>query len=186
MEKFLPHVKKGSPEMDKLLTRLKEKEMRGYTYENADASFELLALDTLGLRRRFFDVVDFHVLSALPQNLVHRDKSAQAYIKVQVDGKEEINAAEGDGPVNALDKALRKTLAVFYPCLNDMRLSDFKVRVLNSGGTASTVRVSIESTDGIHVWSTVGVSPNIIQASMKALSDSVDYLLTNYQPSSIE
>lgn len=182
LEKLLPHVKKGSPEMDKLLNRLKEKEMRGYTYENADASFELLALDTLGLRRRFFEVVDFHVLSAQPQSLVHRDRSAQAYIKIQVDGREEINAAEGDGPINALDKALRKTLAVFYPCLNDMRLSDFKVRVLNSGGTASTVRVSIESTDGAHVWSTVGVSPNIIQASMKALTDSVDYLLTNYQP----
>ena len=181
LEKLLPNVKKGSPEMDALLTRLKEKEMRGYTYENADASFELMALDTLGLRRRFFDMVDFHVLSALPQNLIHRDKSAQAYIKVQVDGKEEINAAEGDGPVNALDKALRKTLAVFYPCLNSMRLSDFKVRVLDSGGTASTVRVSIESTDGIHVWNTVGVSSNIIQASMKALTDSVDYLLTNYQ-----
>ncbi|MBQ8537635.1 MAG: citramalate synthase [Clostridia bacterium] len=182
LERLLPDVKKGSPEMDKLLARLKEKEMRGYTYENADASFELLALDTLGRRRRFFEVVDFHVLSALSQNLVHRDKSAQAYIKIQVDGREEINAAEGDGPINALDKALRKTLAVFYPCLNKMRLSDFKVRVLDSGGTASTVRVSIESTDGAHVWSTVGVSSNMIQACMKALSDSVDYLLTNYQP----
>jgi len=182
LSRLMPDVKRDSPEMELLLARLKEKELRGYTYENADASFELLALDTLGRRRHFFDMVDFHVLSTRPQNLIHRDKSAQAYIKVSVDGREEINAAEGDGPVNALDKALRKTLAVFYPCLNQMRLKDFKVRVLDSGGTASTVRVSIESTDGIHQWSTVGVSPNVIQASLKALTDSVDYLLTNYQP----
>ena len=178
LSRLLPDVSRDSPEMERLLARLKEKELRGYTYENADASFELLALDTLGRRRRFFEVVDFHVLCARPQNLVRRDKSAQAYIKV--DGREEINAAEGDGPVNALDRALRKTLAVFYPCLSLMRLKDFKVRVLDSAGTASTVRVAIESTDGAHVWSTVGVSPNVIQASLKALTDSVDYLLTNY------
>ena len=95
-----------------------------------------------------------------------------------MDGQEEINAAEGDGPVNALDKALRKALLVFYPSLKSVRLRDFKVRVLDNGGTASVVRVLIESTDGKNVWTTVGVSSNIIRACFKALCDSVEYFLT--------
>ena len=105
---------------------------------------------------------------------------AQAYLKIEVNGKQGINAAEGDGPVNALDLALRKTLSLFYPSVRKMRLQDFKVRVLNSQGTASRVRVSIESTDGIHLWKTVGVHHNIIQASLRALVDSVDYMLTRF------
>ena len=132
-----------------------------------------MALDTLGLRKTFFEVKDFHVLSGNP----HDDRSAQAYIKICVDGKEEINAAEGDGPVNALDLALRKALLVFYPRVQSMRLRDFKVRVIDSGGTASVVRVLIESTDGRHVWTTMGVSSNIIQACFAALQDSVEYFL---------
>ena len=109
-------------------------------------------------------------------------QGAQAYLKIEVNGKQGINAAEGDGPVNALDLALRKTLALFYPSVRKMRLQDFKVRVLNSQGTASRVRVSIESTDGVHLWKTVGVHNNIIQASLWALIDSVDYMLTRYVP----
>ena len=181
LEKIIPGMKKNSPELEKVLARLKEKEYRGYTYENADASFELMALNTLGLRKQFFEVLDFHVLSHRPQRHEDMAKSAQAYIKINVDGKEEINAAEGDGPVNALDQALRKALSRFFPALNHMRLKDFKVRVLDSGGTASAVRVSIESTDGTHDWGTVGVSTNIIQACFKALVDSIDYMLTFYQ-----
>ena len=92
--------------------------------------------------------------------------------------REEINAAEGDGPVNALDLALRKALLVFYPQVERMRLRDFKVRVIDSGGTASVVRVLIESTDGSHVWTTTGVSSNIIQACLAALQDSLTYFLT--------
>lgn len=176
-----PDVERDSPEMQLLINKLKEKEFRGYAYENADASFALLALDILGRRNRFFEVKDFHVLSGLPKNAQDRNNSAQAYIKIAVNGQEEINAAEGDGPVNALDNALRKALAVFYPCIEKMRLKDFKVRVLDSGGTASTVRVSIESTDGKRLWSTVGVSSNIIQACMKALTDSINFLLMYYQ-----
>ena len=153
-------------------------EADGYTYENADGSFELLALDTLGRRPSFFRVLDYHVLSQEG----HSGKDARAYLKIEVNGREEINAAEGDGPVNALDLALRKTLALFYPSIATMRLKDFKVRVLNSQGTASRVRVSIESTDGIHLWKTVGVHSNIILASLKALIDSVDYMLTKYVP----
>lgn len=180
LKKILPDIEKDSPELERVLKRLKDKEYRGYTYENADASFELMALDTLGLRKRFFDVIDFHVLSRRPGAQSDQSKSAEAYIKIVVDGKQEINAAEGDGPVNALDEALRKALCVFFPGLAQMRLKDFKVRVLDSGGTASTVRVSIESTDGVRDWGTVGVSTNIIQACFKALVDSVDYMLTNH------
>ena len=182
LSRVLPDVQRDSPEMARVLARLKQKEFKGYTYENAEGSFALMALDTLGRRPKFFEVRDFHVLCNRPQNAENLEKSAQAYIKVQVDGREGINAAEGDGPVNALDLALRKTLADFYPCIHQMRLKDFKVRVLDSGGTASTVRVTIESTDGDHIWSTVGVSSNIIQACFKALVDSVDYMLTYYGP----
>ena len=177
---IIPDVNRDSAEMQRVIDRLKRKEARGYTYENAEGSFALMALDTLGRRPKFFDVLDFHVLCHQPQHVPESDKSAQAYVKVRVNGEEGINAAEGDGPVNALDLALRKTLSQFFPCLNSMRLKDFKVRVLNSGGTASTVRVLIESTDGIHQWSTVGVSTNIIQACFKALCDSLDYMLTYY------
>ncbi|MEG0995799.1 MAG: alpha-isopropylmalate synthase regulatory domain-containing protein, partial [Clostridia bacterium] len=93
-----------------------------------------------------------------------------------------INAAEGDGPVNALDLALRKALVIFYPALQAVRLRDFKVRVIDSGGTASIVRVLIESTDGHNVWSTMGVSSNIIQACFLALCDSVEYFLAFVGP----
>jgi len=178
LRKIIPDIDKNSPELKRVLDRLKDKEYRGYTYENADASFELMALNTLGLRKQFFEVLDFHVLAHRPQVKEDLSKSAQAYIKINVDGKEEINAAEGDGPVNALDEALRKALSRFFPKLNSMRLKDFKVRVLDSGGTASSVRVFIESTDGMHDWGTVGVSTNIIQACFKALVDSIDYMLT--------
>lgn len=178
LSRILPDVPRDSADMARVIARLKEKEARGYTYENAEGSFALMALDTLGRRPKFFEVVDFHVLCQSPFNATQVAKSAQAYVKVSVGGREGINAAEGDGPVNALDIALRKTLADFYPAISHMRLKDFKVRVLDMGGTASTVRVSIESTDGQHVWSTVGVSSNIIQACFKALVDSIDYLLT--------
>ena len=182
----IPDVNRDSNEMQLVIDRLKRKEARGYTYENAEGSFALLALDTLGRRPKFFDVLDFHVLCHQPQQQVIDHKSAQAYVKVAVNGREGINAAEGDGPVNALDIALRKTLSDFYPCLNRMRLQDFKVRVLDTGGTASTVRVFIESTDGIHKWNTVGVSTNIIQACFKALCDSLDYMLTYFAEESHE
>lgn len=180
LSRILPDVNRDSADMAKVITRLKEKEARGYTYENADGSFALMALDTLGRRPKFFQVVDFHVLCQCPQNMQEADKSAQAYVKVAVGGKEGINAAEGDGPLNALDIAMRKTLSTFYPAISSMRMKDLKVRVLDAGATASPVRVSIESTDGQHVWSTVGVSSNIIQACFIALVDSIDYMLTYY------
>ncbi len=104
--------------------------------------------------------------------------AAMALIKVSVDGKREVTAAEGDGPVNALDRALRKALEVFYPELREMKLTDYKVRVLNpQDATAAKVRVLIESTDGREIWTTVGVSTDIIEASCLALVDSIEYKL---------
>ena len=176
--RLLPDLNRNSPEIARIVEKLKAREADGYTYENADGSFELMALDTLDRRKRFFRVLDYHVLSQRSES----GQGAQAYLKIEVNGKQGINAAEGDGPVNALDLALRKTLALFYPSVRKMRLQDFKVRVLNSQGTASRVRVSIESTDGVHLWKTVGVHNNIIQASLWALIDSVDYMLTRYVP----
>ena len=174
--RFFPDLNRDSQEIAAVLKKLKEMESEGYTYENADGSFELLALETLGRRSRFFHVLDYHVLSQQGNG----GMDAQAYLKIEVNGQVGINAAEGDGPVNALDLALRKTLSLFYPSIRKMRLKDFKVRVLNSQGTASKVRVGIESTDGIHLWKTVGVHSNIILASLHALVDSVDYMLTRY------
>ncbi|MEG1967168.1 MAG: citramalate synthase [Clostridia bacterium] len=173
LKRLLPEISREDPRVSKLTERLKRRESHGYAYESADGSFDLMALDTLGLRRRFFEVLDFHVLSGN----AHDDHNAQAYIKIRVDGREEINAAEGDGPVNALDLALRKALLVFYPEIEHMRLRDFKVRVIDSGGTASTVRTLIESTDGQSVWNTMGVNSNIIQACFLALQDAVEYYL---------
>ncbi len=173
LKRLLPDISRDDERVTQVTQRLKRREKRGYAYENADGSFDLMALDTLGLRKRFFNVLDFHVLSGMQTG----GQSAQAYIKIAVDGREEINAAEGEGPVNALDTALRKALRVFYPQLDSMYLRDFKVRVVDNGGTASVVRVLIESTDGAQVWTTVGVSENIIRACFKALVDSVEYFL---------
>ena len=177
IEKIVPQVKREDPEVLSILQRLKRRELRGYAYENADSSFALMVLEAFSKRRAFYNVVDYHVLC----NQKRGSDSAQAYIKIEVDGKTEIAAAEGDGPVNALDKALRKALGMFFPCIQNMRLKDFSVRVLDTGGTASTVRVMIESTDGPNVWNTVGVSIDIIQACFKALCDAVDYQLTYFQ-----
>lgn len=174
LKRLLPELTPEDPRVRRVTERLKRRELKGYAYESADGSFDLMALDTLGIRRQLFEVKDFHVLSGNSTE----NNNAQAYIKIAVDGREEINAAEGDGPVNALDKALRKALLVFYPQLAAMHLRDFKVRVIDSGGTASVVRVLIESTDGAHVWTTTGVSSNIIQACFLALIDSVEYYLT--------
>ncbi|MBQ4086593.1 MAG: citramalate synthase, partial [Clostridia bacterium] len=144
-----------------------------YSFEGAEASLQLRLLGMLGRRRHFFELQDFHVISRQPEN----ELNAQAYVKVRVDGQVEITADEGDGPVNAIDLAVRKALSRFYPCLGRMRLKDFKVRVVNMNGTASRVRVGMETTDGVHVWSTVGVSSNVIEASVIALTDSVEFML---------
>ncbi len=175
IQKVAPWMDKSSPETQYLMDELKRLEHEGFQFEGAESSFELLVRRVLGKDVHFFNVKDFRVLC---EEHWQDDYSASAIIKLQVDGVEEVSAAEGDGPVNALDKALRKALARFYPELDKMRLTDYKVRVLDSGkATAAKVRVHIESTDGEKVWGTVGVSTNIIEASWAALVDSIEYFL---------
>lgn len=160
-----------------LLNELKELEAKGYDFESAEASLELMALEKIKGRRRFFKLRGFRVI------IEKRDDDTEPYseatIKVEVEGKQEHTAAEGEGPVNALDNALRKALEKFYPELKEVVLKDFKVRVVQTGeGTASAVRVFVESGDGKRRWGTVGVSRNIIEASWKAIVDSIEYKLT--------
>ncbi len=176
MQKILPTVEKNSPETSAVIEKLKELEYEGYQFEGADGAFELLIRKTLGKYKPFFELENFKIIGEHPS--YSDDKTASAVIKIKVDGKSEITAAEGNGPVNALDKALRKALEVFYPSLSDVHLTDFKVRVLDgNSATASKVRVLIESSDGVSSWTTVGVSSDIIEASWIALVDSIEYKL---------
>lgn len=175
IRKIAPNIEKNSPETVKIIDRLKELEYEGYQFEGAEGGFELVIRKELGKYKPFFELETFKIVGDYPSKL---DESATAMIKVSVDGKKEITAAEGQGPVNALDKALRKALEVFYPALSDVHLTDYKVRVLDSGSaTASKVRVLIESSDGADSWTTVGVSKDIIEASWIALVDSIEYKL---------
>ncbi len=175
IQKYAGHLTKDSPETADIIAKIKEMEHEGYQFEGAEATFELVILKQLGRYKPFFELVNFKIIGEMPYI---NGQSASALIKVIVDGKLEITAAEGDGPVNALDKALRKALEVFYPVLSKVHLIDYKVRVMDSQmATASQVRVLIESSDGTDNWSTVGVSHDIIEASWKALVDSIEYKL---------
>ncbi|UFS70886.1 citramalate synthase [Geomonas sp. RF6] len=159
-----------------ILENIKEMENRGYQFEGAEATFELLMRRALGTHRKFFSVIGFRVIDEKR----HEDDqpTSEATIMVKVGGKVEHTAAEGTGPVNALDNALRKALEKFYPKLKEVKLLDYKVRVLPAGqGTASAIRVLIESGDKESRWGTVGVSANVIEASYQALIDSVEYKL---------
>lgn len=172
-----PSLTKKSEETTRVMDRIKELEYQGYQFEGAESSIKLLIRKELGKYRPFFQIEDFKTIGEKP--VEGRALSASAVVKVNVDGQSEISAAEGDGPVNALDKALRKALEVFYPKIKEVRLTDFKVRVIDKGATASKVRVLIESTDGEDIWTNVGVSTDIIEASLIALIDSVEYKLLN-------
>ena len=130
------------------------------------------------LFRSFFSLEKLRIASEQPRSGAF---SAYTYIKILVDGVGEATAAEGEGPVNAMDRALKRAMQVFYPQLNDVRLTDFKVRVINSEATASKVRTLIESTDGVLIWNTVGVSTDILEASWQALVDSLEYKLMRRQ-----
>lgn len=170
-----PNLGKDSKELKEIVAKLKELEFEGWQFEAADASFELVIRKLLGKYRPFFELIQFKTSGEKPALANH---SATATIKISVDGKTEITAEEGDGPVHALDKALRKALYVFYPNVKKVRLTDYKVRVLDSqSATAAKVRVLITSTDGESEWSTVGVSTDIIEASWLALVDSIEYKL---------
>jgi 2-isopropylmalate synthase len=160
-----------------LLDELKRLEALGYTFDGADASFELLMLRTLGLTREHFNFVSFRVFD----DKWHEDQApfSEAVVVLEgPDGARTRNAAIGNGPVNALDSALRQALVPYYPNLEAMQLVDYKVRVLDNGaGTEARVRVLIESTDGKRRWGTVGLSSNVVEASWQALVDSVEYKL---------
>ena len=167
---------KNRPETRAILERVKELEHDGYQFEGAEASFEILVKDTLHQLEPFFKLEGFRVI--VEKTGADEATRAEATIKVSVAGAFEHTAAEGHGPVNALDNALRKALEKFYPGVGDVRLTDYKVRVLNEKqATAARVRVLVESSDGRRTWGTVGVSDNIIEASWEALVDSLTYKL---------
>ncbi len=166
---------KKSPEAKKLMKTLQEKEHAGYQFEAADASFELFLKRSLKKYKPFFELEGFRTAS---EKRFDGRIFAEASIRVNVNGESHYSASEGDGPVDALDNALRGALAKFYPNLKEMHLRDYKVRVLDTkGGTAAKVRVLIESQDSQNSWTTVGVHENIIEASWEALIDSIEYKL---------
>ena len=168
-------LKKDSTEAKVLIRTLKEMENQGYSFEEGEASFELLVKRTLGEFKPFFELEDFRIET---EKAGKKESVSTAHVKIKVKGKHFDASAAGDGPINALDGALRKVLEDIYPELKSMKLTDYKVRVLDTGaGTAAKVRVLIESTDENKVWNTVGVSTNVIEASWLALVDSIEYKL---------
>ena len=178
LERIGLKVDKDDARIARLLEVVKEREAIGYAYEAADASFELLARRVLGKVPNYFDVEKFDVNVEQRDNAVgQRVTVSLAVVKVKVDGETLISAAEGNGPVNALDLALRKDLGKYQSYINGLELTDYRVRILN-GGTEAVTRVLIESQDETgERWTTVGVSPNIIDASFQALMDSIVYKL---------
>jgi 2-isopropylmalate synthase len=171
-------VTKDDPKLDMLISIVKERESTGYAYEGADASFELLARRTLGTIPEFFSIDSFRVMVERRFDSHGRIKTvSEAVVRMIIDGNTIMSVAEGDGPVNALDLALRKDFGKYQEEIADLVLADFKVRILN-GGTEAITRVLIESNDSHGVrWWTVGVSENIIDASFQALLDSIVYKL---------
>ena len=169
---------KNGPKLARLVEELKEREAAGYAYESADASFELLARRTLGHVPEYFEVQQFDVNVEQRYNANGRRVTvAMAVVKIDIAGEKRISAAEGNGPVNALDVALRKDLGQYQRFIEGLKLIDYRVRILN-GGTEAVTRVLIESEDEAGArWTTVGVSSNIIDASFQALMDSVIYKL---------
>lgn len=175
IQKVDPSLDKHSAEVGKVINKLKELEYEGYQFEGAESSMDLLIRKVLGKYEPYFDLNQFKVIVSEPSG---KELSSSALIKIHVGKSEAITAAEGNGPVAALDTALRRALEQFYPQLKDVRLTDYKVRVLDSqNATESKVRVLVESSDGINSWSTVGVSTDIIDASWHALVDSLEYKL---------
>lgn len=176
IRKFDPTIQKDTPVAAQIVARVKELEHEGYQFEGAEGSFELLVRKNIGKYKPFFDLQYYKIIGEQPIDGVACTAFAQ--IKIGVEGEMAITAGEGDGPVHALDVALRKALEKFYPGVREIRLTDFKVRVLDSrSATAAKVRVLIESTDGENVWTTVGVSTDLIEASWLALVDSFEFKL---------
>jgi 2-isopropylmalate synthase len=172
-ESFGINLHKEDAACRQILQKMKDLEQVGYQFEAAEASFELLMRDALGQRPNFFELSGFQVhCDAGKKGEVH----AMATVKVSVNGEQKLTAAEGNGPVSALDRALRKALVEFYPAIARFHLTDYKVRILNSdSGTDAKTRVLIESSNGNQRWTTVGVSDNIIAASYQALIEGLEY-----------
>ena len=172
-------VEADDPKIKKILQTLKESENLGYQYEGAEASFELLMRDALGEKENFFEFIGFRVIVEKRQE--DEEPISEATVKLKVNGVQEVSAAEGTGPVNALDKAIKKALVKFYPELEEVSLYDYKVRILEEKkGTRAKTRVLIESGDHHTKWGTVGVSENIIEASWQALIDSIAFKLNAF------
>jgi 2-isopropylmalate synthase len=168
-------LSEDSPELREILARVKALEHQGYEFEAADGSLALLIRRILLHHKSPIEVHAYHVSNRFQgESFI-----CEATIKLRIDGKSAHTVADGDGPVNALDSALRSALATVYPAVKKIRLTDYKVRILDtSAGTASKTRVLIQSSDGREDWGTVGVSENIIEASLQALVDSLEYRLT--------
>jgi len=172
-------IDSSDPKIRKILDTLKHSENLGYQYEGAEGSFELLMRDALGEKEVFFEFLGFRVIIEKRQG--DSEPISEATVKISVNGVQEVTAAEGSGPVNALDKAIKKALTKFYPELEDVHLFDYKVRILDEKkGTRANTRVLIESGDNQQKWGTVGVSENIIEASWQALTDSIEYKLNAF------
>lgn len=174
-KEFNIDVDKDSRVVKEVVKRIKDLEMHGYQFEAAEGSLELLIKKKLGIHKVYFELVGFRIIVEKKER---SQPVTEATILVKVGDRMEHTAALGKGPVNALDNALRKALYKFYPVLEKMDLVDYKVRVLSTkDGTGAATRVLIQSSDGKHTWGTVGVSENIIEASWRALVDSIDYKL---------
>ncbi len=171
------NLQNDRPLMDKILSAVVQQENRGYQFEAAEASFDLLVKRCAGSFEPHFQTIKYRIVSG-DRDAQRNNAFAEAIIKLRVDNEEIFEAAEGHGPVNALDSALRKCLGAAFPALEQMHLVDYKVRVVNcEAGTAARIRVNIESSDHERVWGTIGVSENIIEASWLALVDAVEYKL---------
>jgi len=175
LQHLRPDLRKGDPVVGEMLLRAKRLENEGYQFEAAEGSFELLAKRVLGTHREMFDLHGFRITVEAREDGQTR---AEATVRLSVDGDEVHTAAMGTGPVNALDKALRKALEQFYPQLKEVALTSFKVWALgDSLGTAAKVRVLIHSSDGETEWGTVGAHTDIIAATWQALVESIEYKL---------
>lgn len=175
LKKYFPALDKNGKEMGEIVAALKERALQGYQYEAAEASFILLVEKLLGKYKNSFGLINYKIINEQP---AIEGKVASAIIKVRVNGVTKIAASDGEGPVHAMDLALRSALSDFYPEIAQVTLTDFKVRVLDSDkATAAKVRVLITSANSSDSWTTVGVSEDIIEASWRALTDSIDYAL---------
>jgi 2-isopropylmalate synthase len=170
-----PTLNKDSPDTHRILEQLKALEHEGYQFESAESSFELLIQKLLGKHKPYFEITEYQVSIHEPST---DGTNSSATIQISVGDQRESTTAQGDGPVNALDKAMRQALERFYPVIRDVKLTDYKVRVLDSDkATAAKVRVLIESADQSRSWTTIGVSTDVIEASRKALLDAIEYKL---------